>query len=123
MASVILIVEDETQVLILAESVLQQAGYEALSASSVAEALAIIETDHRVDLLFTDLTLGDDSEGGLTIATSFATSRPQVPVLYTTARELTDGMRTLFVDPHAFLAKPYTVEKLKTAVANLLAKN
>jgi CheY-like chemotaxis protein len=41
MSDVVLIVEDETQVLIFAESVLQQAGYETLSASSVAEALAI----------------------------------------------------------------------------------
>jgi CheY-like chemotaxis protein len=60
MADVVLVVEDETQVLILAESVLQQAGYETLSASSVAEALAIIDTDHRIGLLFTDLGLGED---------------------------------------------------------------
>jgi CheY-like chemotaxis protein len=31
MSDVVLVVEDETQVLILAESVLQQAGYETLS--------------------------------------------------------------------------------------------
>jgi DNA-binding NtrC family response regulator len=94
MAAVVLIVEDETQVLILAESVLQEAGYETLSASRVAEALAIIETDDRIDLLFTDLGLGEDSEGGLTRATSFATSRPRVPVLYATGRGVTDADRS-----------------------------
>jgi DNA-binding NtrC family response regulator len=109
--------------LILAESVLQQAGYETLSASSVAEALAIIDTDQRIALLFTDLGLGEDSEGGLTIATSFANSRPRVPVLYVTGRGVTDGMVALFVEPHGFLAKPYTIEQLKTAVANLLGSN
>jgi DNA-binding NtrC family response regulator len=123
MADVVLVVEDETQVLILAESVLQQAGYETLSASSVAEALAIIDTDQRIGLLFTDLRLGEDSEGGLTIATSFANSRPRVPVLYATGRGVTDGMVALFVEPNGFLAKPYTVEQLETAVANLLGSN
>ena len=38
----VLVVEDETQILILAESVLQQAGYDTLSAATVAEAQAII---------------------------------------------------------------------------------
>ena len=38
----VLIVEDETQVLMLAESVLQQAGHDTLSAATVAEAQAII---------------------------------------------------------------------------------
>ena len=94
-----------------------------LSASSVAEALAIIDTDQRIGLLFTDLRLGEDSEGGLTIATSFANSRPRVPVLYATGRGVTDGMVALFVEPNGFLAKPYTVEQLETAVANLLGSN
>jgi CheY-like chemotaxis protein len=120
MAGLILIVEDEAQVLMLAESVLNEAGYETLSASTVAEALAIIETDRKIDLLFTDLGFGEDSEGGLTIGTSFANSRPDVPVLYTTARELTDGMRAMFVEQHGFLPKTYTVEQLRTAVAKLL---
>jgi hypothetical protein len=32
-------------------------------------------------------------------------------------------MVALFVQPQGFLAKPYTVEQLKTAVANLLGFN
>jgi DNA-binding NtrC family response regulator len=123
MVGVVLIVEDDTQLLILAASILQQSGYETLSASSVAEALAIIETDHKINLLFTDIALGEDTEGGLTIGTSFATSRPRVPVLYTTARGVTDGMKAVFVEPNGFVAKPYTIDQLKTAVANLLTQN
>jgi uncharacterized protein with PIN domain len=41
----VLIVEDETQALMLAESVLQQAGQDTLSAATVAEAQAIINSD------------------------------------------------------------------------------
>jgi DNA-binding NtrC family response regulator len=120
--SVVLVVEDEMQVLILAESVLQEAGYETASASTVAEALAIIESpDRQLDLLFTDITLRDDTDGGLMVGTAFAKSRPGAPVLYTTARGVTDGMVALFVQPNGFVAKPYTVEQLKTAVANLVS--
>ena len=115
-----LIVEDEAQVLILAESVIAGAGHEPVSASTVAEALAIVQSDRHLDLLFTDLGLGDDPEGGLTIGEMAAKSRSGLPVLYTTGRELTDGMRALFLEPHGFIAKPYTAEQLTTAIANLL---
>ena len=121
MSGIILIVEDEPHLLILAESVLQDAGYKTISASTVAEALAIIESDQRVDLLFTDLGLGDDAEGGLTLGAAFSKSRPGAPVLYVTARELTDGMSALFVEPHGFVAKPYTVEQLKIGIEKLLS--
>ena len=121
MLGVVLIVEDETQVLMLAESVLQGAGYGTITAATVAEALAIIESDQRADLLFTDLGLGDDAEAGLAVGTAFAKSRPGTPVLYTTARELTDGMKTLFVEPNGFLPKAYSVEQLKSAIEKLLS--
>jgi CheY-like chemotaxis protein len=52
----VLIVEDEVPLLIFAECMLQTAGYETICASTVAEALAIVEnTDGQLDLLFTDL--------------------------------------------------------------------
>jgi DNA-binding NtrC family response regulator len=59
----VLIIEDETQVLILAESVLQHAGYETVSASTVAEAQAIINSAHKLDLVFTDIGLRNHPEG------------------------------------------------------------
>jgi CheY-like chemotaxis protein len=48
---VVLIVEDEVPLLILAESVLQSAGYETVSASTVAEAIAVVEdAEQKIDL-------------------------------------------------------------------------
>jgi DNA-binding NtrC family response regulator len=64
----VLIVEDETQVLMLAESVLQQAGHDTLSAATVAEAQAIIiNSDEKFDVVFTDVQLANHADGGLTI--------------------------------------------------------
>jgi DNA-binding NtrC family response regulator len=54
----IVIAEDEIQVLILAESVLQQAGHDTVSAGTLAEAQAIINSkDEKFDLVFTDIQL------------------------------------------------------------------
>jgi DNA-binding NtrC family response regulator len=118
--AVVLIVEDETQVRLLAESILQEAGHETRSAGTVAEALAILEKDEKIDLLFTDITLMDEHEAGLDLGQVFTKKRAGHPVLYTTGRGITDGMVALFVQPSAFLAKPYTGEQLLVAVSNLL---
>jgi two-component system cell cycle sensor histidine kinase/response regulator CckA len=117
----IVIVEDETQVLLLAESVLQQAGYDGLPAATVAEAQAIIHSrDEKFDLVFTDVQLGNHHEGGITIGTMVGQARPGTPVLYTSGRPSTDGMQSLFIKPSAFLPKPYTAQELLEAVSGLL---
>jgi two-component system cell cycle sensor histidine kinase/response regulator CckA len=116
----ILVVEDETQVLTLAESVLSEAGHQTVSASTVAEAQAIINAEEKLDLIFTDLGLGNHPEGGITIGQLVGQARSGTPVLYTSGRPVTDGMKSLFVEPGAFLAKPYTIQELAEAVSTLL---
>ena len=107
----ILLVEDEEQVRVLAESFLQTAGHTTLSAGSVDQALALFETEQSVDLLFIDLKLQGDNEAGLALATEAVKKRPDLSVLYTSAQGVTDGMIALFVEKSAFLPKPYTVEQ------------
>jgi response regulator of citrate/malate metabolism len=65
--AVILIVEDEEQVRVLADSFLQAEGNKTLSAATIEQALALIEGEEPVDLLFVDLKIQDDVEGGLRI--------------------------------------------------------
>lgn len=107
-------------VLVLGESVLQRAGYETLTAGTLAEAQAVIHSDQKLDLVFTDITLPDNPEGGLQLGQLVRQARLGVPVLYTSGRTLTDGMKELFVDRSSFLPKPYTDEQLITAMADLL---
>jgi CheY-like chemotaxis protein len=104
----VLIVEDEPILLVLTESVIQSNGSKTLSASSLAEAKAIVESAQEFDLLFTDLTLGGEHDGGIEVANLLAHVRPEIPVVYTSGRELTDGLKALFVENSHFLAKPYT---------------
>ena len=118
--AVVLIVEDDSQVLALAESVLQEFGYKTISAATLAEAQAIIHSDQEFDLVFTDVELNEHREGGVMVGELLGQSRKSVPVLYTSGRSLTDGMQALFVGRSSFLPKPYTAHQLVEAVADLL---
>jgi DNA-binding NtrC family response regulator len=111
----ILIVEDEAMVLVLAESVLQDAGHETVTASNFTQAEAIIQSDQGLDLVFTDINLEDELDGGLKVG-----KLARVPVLYTSGKPLTDGMKELFAERSAFLPKPYTNHQVMDAVADLL---
>lgn len=121
MRRMVLIVEDEVVLLVLAVSVLQAAGYDTLTASTVADAVTIIEDpEQKLDLLFTDLGLAGQMDGGLSVAQTMAKSRPGFPVVYTTGQEVTDAVLRRFVAPSKFIPKPYTNEQLVSTAADLL---
>ena len=101
---------------VLADSFLQVEGNKTLSAATVQQALALIEGDETIDLLFVDLKIQDDVEGGLKLAKKAVEARPNLKVLYTSGQAVTDGMMALFVEKSAFLPKPYTVEQLATTI-------
>jgi CheY-like chemotaxis protein len=116
----ILIVEDEPTVLMLAESILKDEGHQTLTAADLQQALAIVEADHPIDLLFTDIGLKEASLGGIELARETRRLRPETAVLYTTGQTVTDGMRELFVEGSDLLAKPYIASDLTGTVAKML---
>jgi CheY-like chemotaxis protein len=79
--AIILLVEDEDQVRVLAESFLQTAGHITLSAGSIEQALALLSTPEPVDLLFIDLNLKGETEAGLSLAAKAVEMRPELKVL------------------------------------------
>ncbi len=112
----VLIVEDEEQVRVLAESYLREQGHQTLSAATPAETLAALKAADGLDLLFTDLGLGDERQAGLDLAKEARRQRPDLKVLYTTGQGVTDGMKAMMVERSALLEKPYTVEQLQHAL-------
>ena len=86
MSSCVLIVEDDEQVRVLAESFLQGEGHETLSAATLDQAIALLEGDKQIHLLFVDLGIQGDPEAGLKIASMAVEKRPELKVLYTSAR-------------------------------------
>jgi DNA-binding NtrC family response regulator len=113
----VLIVEDEEQVRVLAESYLREQGHHTVSAATPAETLAALKVADGLDPLFTDLGLGDERRAGLDLAQEVRQQRPDLKVLYTTGQPVTDGMKAMMVEGSALLEKPYTVEQLQHALS------
>jgi DNA-binding NtrC family response regulator len=118
--AVVLIVEDDEQVRVLAESYLQEQGHQTVSAATADEALAVLDATEHVELLFTDIGLPGDIRAGLELAKRAVARRPELKVLYTTGQGVTDGLVALFVKGSAVLPKPYTVDQLHGMLANRL---
>jgi DNA-binding NtrC family response regulator len=113
----VLLVEGDDQVRVLAESYLEEQGHEVLSAGTAAGALALLEKSPNVDVLFTNIDLKGKVAAGIELAQDALQRKSNLKVLYTTERDLTDGMKARFVKSSAFLAKPYTVEQLLTTLS------
>lgn len=114
--AVVLVVEDEVQILILTESCLQELGHKTLSAATVAEAFAVLETPQTIDVLFIDIGLHNDLQAGLELARKAVEGRPDIRVLYATGQPITDGTKALMVEGSAVLEKPYTVSQLDASL-------
>jgi CheY-like chemotaxis protein len=115
--AIVLLVEDEEQVRVLAQSYLDEQGHEVLSAGTSQGAIALLEKAPHVDVLLTDLDLKGDIHAGIELARQAVHRWPHLKVLYTTGRDLTDGMKARFVEKSAFLPKPYTVDELLTTLS------
>jgi DNA-binding NtrC family response regulator len=103
---------------VLAESIIEALGYVILSAANAREAIALLEQDEPIDILFTDINLpdGPDTIDGLALAQKAVELSPGLRVIYTSGYGQTDGMTALFVEAATFLPKPYTVKQLTEAV-------
>jgi|SRR5215472_2348748 len=98
--STVLVVEDEPAVRELAVSIIADCGYTALSAANAREAIALLETERPIEILFADINIPDGPEAldGLALAQAARELCPRLRVLYTTGGARTDGMTALFVD-------------------------
>jgi CheY-like chemotaxis protein len=77
----VLVVEDEAQVRILAEAIIQDSGRQTVSAANFAEALALLQGDMAIEMLFTDINLVANGPNGLDLAAEARAIRPELSVL------------------------------------------
>ncbi|MET0981099.1 MAG: response regulator [Telluria sp.] len=114
----ILVVEDNEDVRELAESMLGAAGYAVVSAPSGEQALALLESDDGIDLVFTDVLM-PGGMNGLQLADQVRQRRPDTPILITTGY-----MEELAAAPQAqrldIISKPYRQDELLSRVRAIL---
>jgi PAS domain S-box-containing protein len=118
----ILLVEDDHDVRMLARCVLEDAGYRVLEAENGPTAIATWRAfEGRIDLLLTDMVM----PGGLSgtgVAEHFRADRPDGKVLFSSGYnvELFGGDLSVR-DDFEYLAKPYLAQQLLDAVARVLS--
>jgi CheY-like chemotaxis protein len=115
---VVLIVEDEFLLRMDAVDMLRNAGFEAVEASNADEAIAILEANLNIHVVFTDVQM-PGSMDGLKLAKFVKNRWPPIKIIATSGRlrissdDLPEGGR--------FLPKPYTPDEVISTLRELTA--
>ncbi len=117
----ILLVEDDSEVRETAYRMLRNLGYEVLTAPDARAALAIIEDDVTIDLLFTDVIMPGNMTGH-ELAEIARARRPELPVLFTSGYVQDEIVHDGRLDEGVqLLGKPYTQKTLAQKLRVVLA--
>ena len=117
-SKVVLVVDDEPFARLLAVQVFLDEGYTVLEAADAAEALAILEANDDISLLFTDINMPGDLDG-VDLIERVRESRPEIALVATSGHGHPVAARV--PASAAFLAKPYMVHTLSETVRQLAA--
>ncbi|CDX36534.1 response regulator [Mesorhizobium sp. WSM4935] len=115
----VLVVEDETMILLDIESALEEAGFEVVGLSSAAEGLAAFDTDpEKFRGVVTDIRLGS-GESGWEVARHIRRVNPTIPVVYVSGDSAihwgAEG-----VPNSIMITKPFFLPQVLTAISTLL---
>ena len=109
----VLVVDDDPDVLKIASAALAGEGHSVFSAATGREALAILDGDSDIKLLFTDIVM-PGSMDGFDLAEAAKAKRPGLRVIYTSGYLKDEG-----VWDGPLLRKPWTKDELTRTIADL----
>lgn len=111
---IVLVVEDNALVRMMARDLLEDASFEVLEAVSADEALALLENRSDIDVLFTDVDM-PGSMNGFELASLVAERWPRIRLVITSGRY---ESRDEDVPDHGqFLHKPYQLPEIVRAIS------
>ena len=116
-ARTILFVEDEPLLGELMTEALTEKGFEVEVAPDAGHALRYLLSGAEVDVLFTDINLGDGMDGAA-LARLARELRPRLPIVYASGRRAAGEFDT--VPGSVFLPKPYSLNQLDATIAGLV---
>lgn len=116
----ILLVEDEESLRLLISEMLSKLGYRVLTARSADDAAQLIQdAPDPLDLLVTDIVM--PGMGGLELSELVWSFRPEMRVLYISGYSADHPSESAnYRQQTAFLAKPFTLPQLATAIRRIL---
>ena len=116
----ILVVEDDADVRTFSCDVLRELGYTVHAVPDGPSAMAAIDGDDRIDLVFTDIML-TGPVNGRDVAGYANARRPQTPVLFTSGYAWDAGFQDLRLEPGIeLIAKPFSYSALASIVRRCL---
>jgi DNA-binding NarL/FixJ family response regulator len=109
----VLLVEDEDDTREMLSRALDRAGYRCVPARTASEALGALRTVDFVDVVVTDVVLGDDDRAGLRLLASLRAAGVHAPVIVITAYADVDKVKTALNEGAAhLLEKPFRAADL-----------
>ncbi|HWH17770.1 MAG TPA: response regulator [Allosphingosinicella sp.] len=114
----VLLVEDEAMVRAVAERALTRHGYTVLSAENGEAALEILAREEKVDLMISDVVM--PTMDGPTTVREARKTHPDLPILFISGYAEEQLRKSIDLERVAFLAKPFSVQKLAEAARDAL---
>jgi DNA-binding NtrC family response regulator len=118
----VLVVDDELILCQSVEKILKRKGHKVDAATSVADALKMLDSGNRYDLIVADLMM--PQAGGMELLSAVQGSWPELPVLIITGfSSISSAIETTKLGAAGYLPKPFTPAELENAVASVLEKS
>jgi CheY-like chemotaxis protein len=115
---IVMVVEDEERVRAFSVDALRELGYKVVETANATEALRLIESGEKIDLLFTDIMMPDMS--GRQLSELALRARPNLRVLFTSGYTGSQVMGDRAFDTRGLLPKPFSLEQLASKVREAL---
>jgi DNA-binding response OmpR family regulator len=117
--SLVLVVDDDRDHLLMLETLLDAVGYDVMTAASCAAGRALLQ-EHAIDALIADYSLGDGT--AFDLIKDIGAHRPRVALVLSGFDSSDDIERTLQAGYDAHLVKPTAIELLREALADGLRR-
>jgi CheY-like chemotaxis protein len=114
---VVLAVEDEPLILMLAVDMIADAGFEPIWAANADQAIAILESRDDIRIIFTDIHM-PGSMDGLKLVQAVRGRWPPIKIIVTTSA-LSVADQGLMPKDATFIPKPYAFAQLANALRTL----
>jgi DNA-binding NarL/FixJ family response regulator len=116
----VLLVEDEDDTREMLSRALDRTGHRCLAAQSAVQALELARGADFIDVVVTDVVLGDDDRAGLRLVPSLRAAGVHAPVVVITAYADVEKVKTALNEGAAhLLEKPFRAEDLVDAISRV----
>jgi CheY-like chemotaxis protein len=115
----VLVVEDELMVRMPIAEYLRDCGYNVLEAANASEAIAAVDAEGPVSLVFSDIRMPGKMDG-VGLAEWFQSNYPAVPVLLTSGYNGGRALTSASMSRSRFIEKPYSQTQVERRIAALL---